>query len=75
MIHGTHNALDDPRNQEVKIYVSGELLPRNEAKISVLIAVISSVTESGKGFDFITEIWSLSMITWTGSGKEPRLSE
>ncbi|MCH2216163.1 MAG: aminotransferase class IV [Flavobacteriales bacterium] len=35
MIHGTHNALDDPRNQEVKIYVSGELLPRNEAKISV----------------------------------------
>jgi len=35
MIHGTHNALDDSRNEEVKIYVSGELLPRNEAKISV----------------------------------------
>jgi branched-chain amino acid aminotransferase len=35
MIHGTHNALDDPRNGNVKIYVSGELLPRNEAKISV----------------------------------------
>ena len=35
MIHGTHNALDDPRNEDVKIYVSGELLPRNEAKISV----------------------------------------
>lgn len=35
MIHGTHNALDDPRNEEVKIYVNGELLPRAEAKISV----------------------------------------
>jgi len=35
MIHGTHNALDDPRNEDIKIYVSGELLPRNEAKISV----------------------------------------
>jgi branched-chain amino acid aminotransferase len=35
MVHGTHNALDDPRNEEVKIYVNGELLPRAEAKISV----------------------------------------
>ncbi len=35
MTHGTHNALDDPRNEVVKIYISGELLPRNEAKISV----------------------------------------
>jgi len=35
MIHGTHNAVDDPRNEEVLIYVNGELFPRNEAKISV----------------------------------------
>lgn len=35
MTHGTHNALDDPRNEEVLISINGELFPRNEAKISV----------------------------------------
>jgi branched-chain amino acid aminotransferase len=35
MIHGTHNALDDPRNDEVLIYINGELYPRHAAKISV----------------------------------------
>ncbi len=35
MIHGTHNALDDPRNEEVQVYINGELYPRGEAKISV----------------------------------------
>ncbi|MEM1327175.1 MAG: aminotransferase class IV [Bacteroidota bacterium] len=35
MVHGTHNALPDERNQNILIYVNGELLPRNDAKISV----------------------------------------
>lgn len=35
MIHGTHNALEDPRNKDVLIYINGELKPREEAKISV----------------------------------------
>lgn len=35
MAHGTHNALDDPRNENVLIYINGELKPRPEAKISV----------------------------------------
>lgn len=35
MIHGTHNAIDDPRNESVLIYINGKLFPRNEAKISV----------------------------------------
>lgn len=35
MTHGTHNAVDDPRNEDILIYVNGELYPRNEAKISV----------------------------------------
>lgn len=35
MVHGTHNAVDDPRNEQVLIYVNGELFPRHEAKISV----------------------------------------
>lgn len=35
MVHGTHNALPDPRNEHVLIYVNGELFPRREAKISV----------------------------------------
>ena len=35
MIHGTHNAVADPRNENVLIYVNGDLFPRNEAKISV----------------------------------------
>lgn len=34
-VHGTHNALEDPRNEDVLIYVNGELLPRADAKISV----------------------------------------
>jgi branched-chain amino acid aminotransferase len=33
--HGTHNALDDPRNADVLIYIDGELHHRDEAKISV----------------------------------------
>lgn len=35
MVHGTHNALDDPRNEDVLISINGELFPRAEAKISV----------------------------------------
>lgn len=35
MIHGTHNALSDSRNESVLIYINGKLLPREEAKISV----------------------------------------
>lgn len=35
MVHGTHNALEDARNEQVLIYVNGELLPRLDAKISV----------------------------------------
>ena len=32
---GTHDALPDPRNEDVLIYVNGDLVHRNEAKISV----------------------------------------
>jgi branched-chain amino acid aminotransferase len=35
MVHGTHNALPDERNEDVLIYVNGEFFKRNEAKISV----------------------------------------
>ena len=35
MTHGTHNALEDPRNKSVLISINGELFPREEAKISV----------------------------------------
>lgn len=35
MIHGTHNALPDPRNEQILIYINGKLVPRAEAKISV----------------------------------------
>ncbi|HET9907312.1 MAG TPA: aminotransferase class IV [Anaerolineales bacterium] len=34
-VHGTHNAVQDDRNESILIYVNGELFPRNEAKISV----------------------------------------
>jgi branched-chain amino acid aminotransferase len=34
-VHGTHNAVEDNRNDNILIYVNGELFPRNEAKISV----------------------------------------
>ena len=35
MVHGTHNALTDTRNDNILIYINGDLFPRNEAKISV----------------------------------------
>jgi branched-chain amino acid aminotransferase len=35
MSHGTHNAVEDSRNDHILIYINGDLLPRNEAKISV----------------------------------------
>ncbi|WP_111683723.1 aminotransferase class IV [Winogradskyella tangerina] len=35
MVHGTHNALEDSRNDEILISVNDELFKRNEAKISV----------------------------------------
>ena len=35
MAKGTHEYVDDPRNESIQIYVSGELYPRHEAKISV----------------------------------------
>ena len=35
MVHGTHNAVKDDRNDYIKIYVNGEILSRFEAKISV----------------------------------------
>jgi branched-chain amino acid aminotransferase len=35
MAHGTHNALPDPRNENILIYINGELHSRHEAKISV----------------------------------------
>jgi len=34
-VHGTHNAVPDDRNDNILIYVNGELVPRNAAKISV----------------------------------------
>lgn len=38
MTHGTHDALEDPRNAAVLIYVNGALVPRAEAKVSVFDA-------------------------------------
>ncbi|MDJ0646684.1 MAG: aminotransferase class IV [Flavobacteriaceae bacterium] len=35
MVHGTHNALEDPRNEFIKIFINGELVVREDAKISV----------------------------------------
>ncbi|MFQ5983470.1 MAG: aminotransferase class IV, partial [Woeseiaceae bacterium] len=35
MVHGTHNAVADERNDNVLIYVNGDLVPRNQASISV----------------------------------------
>ncbi len=35
MTHGTHNAIADPRNSDILIYINGELHHRDEAKISV----------------------------------------
>lgn len=35
MVRGIHYSIEDDRNESILIYVNGELVPRNEAKISV----------------------------------------
>lgn len=35
MTHGTHNAVEDSRNDHILIYINGDFFPRSEAKISV----------------------------------------
>ena len=35
MEKGTHNYIEDQRNENIVIYINGEFFPRNEAKISV----------------------------------------
>ncbi len=35
MVHGTHNAIEDSRNNDILISINDQLFPRNEAKISV----------------------------------------
>ena len=35
MVHGTHNAVADKRNDNILIYVNGDLVPRDEANISI----------------------------------------
>ncbi|MFY0696516.1 MAG: aminotransferase class IV [Balneola sp.] len=35
MVHGTHNAVNDDRNDHIKISINGELFDRKNAKISV----------------------------------------
>lgn len=35
MAHGTHDFEDDPRNERIRIWVNGELLPRERAVVSV----------------------------------------
>ena len=32
---GAHASISDPRNDTIKIYVNGDIVPRNEAKVSV----------------------------------------
>ncbi|NRA93581.1 MAG: aminotransferase class IV, partial [Psychroserpens sp.] len=35
MVHGTHNAVEDQRNDDILIYINGEFFRRKDAKISV----------------------------------------
>ena len=35
MVVGTHESVDDPRNESILIYVNGDIVPRAEAKVSV----------------------------------------
>jgi len=41
----THPTIPDPRNEDIKIYIDGELYPREEAKISVF----DSLVQGGDG--------------------------
>src|SRR3954467_1501302 len=38
MAHGTHDFVDDPRNEHILIWINGELVPRERAVVSVFAA-------------------------------------
>ena len=44
----THDFIEDPRNENVLIYVNGELVPRSNAKISVFDSGFLLGMASGK---------------------------
>ena len=52
MASGTHDYVEDPRNENVLIYINGEIVPRPMAKISVF----------DSGFLLGDGIWELSLI-------------
>lgn len=39
MVHGTHNALDDERNERIKIYVNGEFFSEMKLRFPFSIVV------------------------------------
>lgn len=52
MAKGTHNYNEDKRNENILIYVNGELHPRNKASISVFDSGFLLGDESGRAFAY-----------------------
>lgn len=53
----THDAEDDPRNRSILIYVNGELLPRDEAKVSVYDSGFMLGDGMWEGMRIVDGVW------------------
>ena len=73
MIQGTHNALDDARNETVKIFINGELIVRKDAKISLFDSGYLVEEVFGKHKDYIRAYW-FSLIYILNYFKKPKIS-
>ncbi|MEM1351555.1 MAG: aminotransferase class IV [Pseudomonadota bacterium] len=56
--HTTHDAEDDPRNRDIKIYVNGEILHRDAAKVSVYDSGFMLGDGMWEGMRLYDGVWS-----------------
>ncbi|QXT41174.1 aminotransferase class IV [Gymnodinialimonas ceratoperidinii] len=54
----THDALEDPRNADIKIYVNGEIVHRDEAKVSVYDSGFMLGDGMWEGLRLYDGVWS-----------------
>ena len=64
MAPGTHDALEDERNEQILISVNGELFPRNEARVSVFDSGYLVGEGSRRAYGCTMVCWFFWRSTW-----------
>lgn len=64
--HSTHDAEADDRNDHILIYVNGEIVPKDEAKISVYDSGFMLGDGMWEGMRLYDGEWAFLRPIWTG---------